>query len=156
RVSQNNDDCATAFTKHTTAFITPSFAGNYDANNKMIEFEATYLSTFYLHGGDKALVALPGLTGKTAVSAGTENENSINVFPNPFKDKFTLMVNENTNCTYSFLLTDMQGHTLQSVEKQMVKGMNTVSFNCGNLAPGIYLMKIQTPGKIEFRKLIKL
>ena len=156
RVSQNNDDCATVFTKHTTAFITPSFAGNYDMNNKMIEFEATYLSTFYLHGGDKALVALPGLTGKSAVSSGTENENSINVFPNPFKDKFTFMVNENTNCTYSFLLTDMQGHTLQSVEKQMVKGMNTVSFNCGNLAPGMYLMKIQTPGKIEFRKLIKL
>ena len=66
------------------------------------------------------------------------------------------MVNENTNCTYSFLLTDMQGHTLQSAEKQMVKGMNTVSFNCGNLSPGMYLMKIQTPGKIEFRKLIKL
>ena len=59
RVTQNNDDCASAFTKHATAFITPSFAGDYDANNKVIKFEAAYLSTYYLHGGNKALVALP-------------------------------------------------------------------------------------------------
>lgn len=156
RVTQNNDDCASAFTKHATAFITPSFAGDYDANNKVIKFEAAYLSTYYLHGGNKALVALPGLAGKAAVTSVPVNETAINIFPNPFKENFTLIINENTNCKYNFMITDMQGKTLQAVEKQIVKGVNTVSFNCKNVPAGMYVLKIQTAGKIEYRKLIKL
>lgn len=122
----------------------------------MIKFEAAYLSTYYLHGGNKALVALPGLAGKAAVSSVPVNETAINIFPNPFKENFTLIINENTNCKYNFMITDMQGKTLQAVEKQIVKGVNTVSFNCKNVPAGMYVLKIQTAGKIEYRKLIKL
>lgn len=154
RVSQNNDNCATEFTKHATAFITPSFAGKYDDNNMMISFEATYLSTFYLHGGDKALVAKPGLAGKT--NSSPEYAKQVDVYPNPFKDHFTVVINEDMDCQYSLLLTDMQGHSLQSIQKEISKGTNTISINAANLAPGMYILKIQKPNGIEYRKLVKL
>jgi hypothetical protein len=54
-VTRSDDGCSSMFENNDPVFIVPSARGDYDADNKYVEFTTDSLSTFYLHGGDKIL-----------------------------------------------------------------------------------------------------
>lgn len=66
----------------------------------------------------------------------------ITVAPNPFADRIVVAVSQNTDAAISFRLTDMSGRIIVSAEQQFRSGSNIpFIIPCGNLAPGIYMLR---------------
>ncbi len=78
-------------------------------------------------------------------SLGTIN---ISVFPNPFKESFTISISTSTSGNYQ--LFDMNGKLVSS--NKLVTGANTI--NSSELAQGVYQLSLQIDGQAN--KVIKL
>ncbi len=155
RITQNEDACAATVTKPATSFIVPYRTGDFDAHHKFVEFETSQLSSsFYLHGGNTALRGT-GFTTTPEGNSATTQQTVAFAYPNPFKDKITLIMLETTIATCKISLTDMSGRTLQSVSTSIAKGSNTLTIETGNIKPGIYLVKIEKRGTVQYIKLVK-
>ena len=71
-----------------------------------------------------------------------EESGSFGVYPNPAKDKLTLYVNAEESSYGQITMTDVSGRAVVKQATQIQKGMNTISLNVANLAPGMYIAKI--------------
>lgn len=152
RITQNDDQCAAAFTKPATAFIIPTRSGDFDAEFKFVEFTATSLSSFYLHGGNQAL------SNGTSVASKLKADNSnteLNVYPNPFTNKINIMVNENTAVVYNIIISDMKGNIVSSTTAKAIAGSNEFTIDASGFAKGIYMVKLEKAGSVLYRKVIK-
>ena len=71
------------------------------------------------------------------------------VFPNPTYDLFTIEFNAEPSALITINLVDMNGHILRQLYHDTPKaGENRLTFNKGALAPGTYLLSIQSNTKI--------
>jgi hypothetical protein len=77
--------------------------------------------------------------------AGTLSKaSSIEISPNPVKDRFTLLVNNSNTGALKILVTDMQGVTKK--EFSFVKNGNdpqTLNLSLYGLTPGMYVLRVQ-------------
>lgn len=150
RITQNDDNCAGAFTNAATAFITPSRSGDFNAEFKFVEFTASKLSSFYLHGGSQAL------SNGASNALKTGNTNMVwNVFPNPFNDKINISVNEKTSALYTITVTDMKGNIVSSANASATAGTNNFTIDASGFAKGVYMIKLEKPGSVVYRKVVK-
>jgi hypothetical protein len=80
--------------------------------------------------------------------------NNLNVYPNPATDvlnvSFTLM-----SPSASATLTDMAGRNIVTIaEEQMKNGANELTISTANIAPGMYLLHLQTTDASIVRKVV--
>ena len=84
----------------------------------------------------------------------TDDENSFNIYPNPFGDEFTLFMPEiNDKVTVTVYSGD--GKLLFSRDYKTVNSTVLVDISEKNLPAGFYLVKAQTPNHPYSRKLVK-
>ncbi len=154
-VTQTDADCATKFTRQGT-FIAPTARGDYDANTKYVEFSTDHLSSFFLHGGNTALVSAAGFAQSSAATAKSLDENAaIKVSPNPFVSQLNIEVNEVQTVKYKIVINTLDGKPVASFDRTLNAGYNKISLNLGMLTAGVYTLKIEKPNGVEFRKIVK-
>lgn len=152
RITQNEDNCTGAFTKTATAFITPSRSGDFDANFKFVEFTTTKLSSFYLHGGDKALSNTS--VSSSAIQTGISN-TYFNIYPNPVTDKINIMLNETTAATYNIVVSDMKGNIVSNTIVKATSGSNQFFVDASSFVKGVYVVKLEKSGTVLYKKVVK-
>lgn len=90
------------------------------------------------------------LTVKDSYGIGEYANNLINVYPNPFNEKFTIEIQNN----FQFMeILDLNGEMIYSKEINAVN--KTEQIELKDLADGIYFLKIKTKDQILVRKIIK-
>ncbi len=88
----------------------------------------------------------------------TQSFSDINIFPNPNNGQFDVSLNLNTNGedVVQFIITDVLGKTISSIERVLQEGTNTVHFDLESYAPGTYFVTIQgADGNIQTFKILK-
>ncbi|MGZ8538806.1 MAG: T9SS type A sorting domain-containing protein, partial [Flavisolibacter sp.] len=107
------------------------------------------------------------LTENNQVSPSTEQlseitevkptKPSVNIFPNPIKDRIVLQVNNEYKGQVTVQVINMNGIVLKqfNVVKNQV-GFSEHNLSIGNLQSGNYIIRIQGDGWIEHKKVVKL
>jgi glucuronoarabinoxylan endo-1,4-beta-xylanase len=86
-------------------------------------------------------------TGAEIKPDGSVEINSCSNNPNPFRESTTLQFTLGKNSPLSFSVFDYQGRRLIAENIGLyMSGEHNYVFKRGNLSPGIYLYKIETPG----------
>jgi hypothetical protein len=86
-------------------------------------------------------------------------DNAISVesiYPNPFNDRFTVLINSTISTQVEVTLTDMNGKVIQNESLGIEKGRNNYVYKGKeNLPEGIYFINITASGKAITRKIVK-
>ncbi len=155
RVTQNNDNCASAFSSAYRDFITPSVARDFDEHYKMIEFEASSLGSYYLHGGNQPLTASTAVYASTGSDVKSDAATRLVVYPNPAKSKFTISFNAAKAAQCHISVTNMQGKQLKALTINSFEGANQVAVDASSLPAGMYIIKLERQGNVEYAKVMK-
>jgi choice-of-anchor B domain-containing protein len=87
----------------------------------------------------------------TGINDHSTNDNSV-VFPNPFRESFTLSVPDAAKNNYTYQLVDANGKLIQSgTITRNLSAINTAK----ELAPGNYFLHLNANGKSFTKKLVK-
>jgi hypothetical protein len=86
----------------------------------------------------------------------TEIEESVNIFPNPFRDQLNIIINSKSNRTIHITLTNLTGRQVLSVNKELIEGENQISLNTYQLSPALYILNIHGANFLKAYPLIKL
>jgi len=86
----------------------------------------------------------------------TEIEESVSVFPNPFKDHLNIIINSKSDRKIRLNLTSTAGRQMFTEEKVLTTGENQIFINTSVLSPGMYILNIQGVSFMKAYPLIKL
>ncbi|MDD5570979.1 MAG: T9SS type A sorting domain-containing protein [Bacteroidales bacterium] len=81
--------------------------------------------------------------------------NNFSLFPNPSREFTNLTFNLAKAGTANISVLNIMGEKVAAYKVDGVSGKNNKQLNTGNLAAGIYMVRIETEGKIFTEKLIK-
>ena len=84
----------------------------------------------------------------TDVALTNSSLHGVSVYPNPVKDN---LVVDYDGGVFSVVLIDLLGSEV--LREECVQGKNVV--NVSSLAPGCYLVKVESNGKFHFEKMSK-
>jgi hypothetical protein len=73
----------------------------------------------------------------------TRINDSLIVFPNPFRDKFTVFINSQNSDRILITLTNGSGSTFYSIEKDILSGENPIIISDARIVPGLYYLTIR-------------
>ena len=80
---------------------------------------------------------------------------SVNIFPNPARDKATINFFNNKNCIANIAVFNSSGMRVKNVFNGVLQnGNHEIKIDFGNLPDGIYLVRIVLPGGVISKKLI--
>ncbi len=79
---------------------------------------------------------------------------SVEVFPNPFRDNISISVQQGDGMPHTFIVRDMPGMVLFS-ETDVNQSAYTKMLSLNFLAPGVYVLEIQSGGRAEKRLIVK-
>jgi hypothetical protein len=117
-----------------------------DISEKEISDEVTFVSNEVF---GQAMNPYPLHLMNTTGLNGSGNEQSISVYPNPATDKFQI------RSGYRISAVTIIGLTGNSILSKSNISENMVAIDTRNLAPGLYLLKIETSNGTIIRKLVK-
>jgi hypothetical protein len=83
-------------------------------------------------------------------SAGT----SLQAYPNPVRDRFTLVVYSDIETTGTVALRDEHGRTIERKQVSLRAGLNNIQWNIGSRAAGTYYVEVEN-AKFTSLKVIK-
>jgi hypothetical protein len=102
-------------------------------------------------GGTGTVVASPTITG---ISNQSESKLTISLFPNPTSDAATLKITSDKVENTTITIVDTQGKLLLKVERELVKGEQTIAIPTATLSNGTYFVKTKTGSKQSSIKMI--
>ena len=74
---------------------------------------------------------------------GNLQRSHVKVLPNPFKDVITINYPSNSQEIIKILLTDVYGHVIRTVQREISAGENSIAIgNLGHLPAGMYFLSI--------------
>lgn len=157
-VTQNDDNCSSVFSSNKATFIIPYFAKDYNEHYKIIEFLTSKLGSFYMHGGKEALSG--AVTPSYAVAAENSQEQAnvnsgLTVYPNPAKSKFNIAFSANKTEKCMISITSMQGKQVKSFVQNSLTGRNQFSVDASSLPAGMYIIKVERRGNVQYAKVMK-
>ena len=94
----------------------------------------------------------------TSMSALVENDESqtLRVFPNPVSDVTNIQFSGIAGPEYTVSIHSTLGQEVQQIfQGQLTDGLNTIEYNSADLAKGVYLVRIESEGRLQTVKLIK-
>lgn len=93
----------------------------------------------------------------TSMSDVTENEESyLNVYPNPANDQATIEIIGSTGVDYNISVHSTLGQQVKTVfNGQLNAGLNKFELDIADLAKGVYLVRIESDGRLQTMKLVK-
>ncbi len=125
-----------------TATATSLFATKYS-----VRAYAETLERGKTYGEVKTFVITSGLN-----SIDTDNLN-VNLYPNPASNNTTLSI-KGINGKVKISITDVQGRTISTLEREITNGEVNHSINLEAYAKGVYYIRIQSDNSIKTQKLI--
>jgi PKD repeat protein len=82
--------------------------------------------------------------------------NSLSVFPNPTNGLTNIQMFAQAGLEYTITLHSTLGQQIDLIHQgEMTEGMNSFEYNTAQLAKGIYIVRIESEGKVQTVKLIK-
>ncbi len=83
--------------------------------------------------------------GKARVPDNLNMGPSVHVYPNPTVNEFTVTIFSTREKTETIQLYDPLGHLLEQKDLHCRQGVNTVEWNIGKYATGVYLIRFSDP-----------
>lgn len=90
-----------------------------------------------------------------SVSFGNYFDAFVSIYPNPVRDKVSVLINSANNETAVLKIVDNTGRTVLQRTVVLTKGRNNVELNLGSLNPGVYFADITGKTITQKIKLIK-
>lgn len=123
-----------------------------------------YNNCFHVVFWEKGLTdyALKAVRINTASLVENNDEvaiSSLDVYPNPFKDQISIVINESKKCKADLSLYNIKGQCVYRDKIDLLNGKNNLTImpeQIGSLASGVYFCRIKTPDHQVIRKVIKL
>jgi len=86
----------------------------------------------------------------------SENKQTVNCYPNPASKQVNIEFLLEKSSSITIEITNVNGNLVQVLEKNQffAKGKHQIGLNIGSIAPGFYLMKIQTEQGNIVKKLL--
>jgi len=99
------------------------------------------------------IVKVPHDMGKTELADGyaSDNQLSVDVWPNPATQNFNLQVNSPTDESIEVQVNDVAGRL---VDKLLIPNTTTYTFG-GDLQPGVYFLKVIQGNSLKTMKIVK-
>lgn len=86
----------------------------------------------------------------------TAKEEDIRLFPNPAEDELTVELENSTDQSYTFILTDLQGRQIESLTPMKTMSNSYMAkFNVSSLKAGAYQVTIKTSDSSVTRAFVK-
>lgn len=148
RITQNDDACATQFTNTAYRFIRPDAVGQFNDDFYFIEFTTDKLSSYYIHGGNKALVA-----GAVTASHSTARATSLQINPNPFTDLLQLHIPNGQQGNGTITIRNMQGSIVYSNTVNMQQTIHSIP--AGSWPNGTYTVTVTAGSYNQVIKAVK-
>jgi hypothetical protein len=106
--------------------------------------------------GAKPPIIVESLTENTKKSVKLEFEND-RIFPNPFKDKIHISVDQSQDGPLTILLFDVLGKPVSTIynNPKHLYGQELIYWNAANCPAGTYYVRIEKPDGIKTIKVIK-
>lgn len=85
-------------------------------------------------------------------------EEKLSVFPNPFRSNFDITFYSDKKQTIRFEMYDVSGRIIFNEKEKTVNANSYTKFSSTDgeaLSPGIYILRVITPVKIHYKKLVK-
>ena len=80
---------------------------------------------------------------------------SFQIFPNPFYNTASVILNLPESTNASLRIYDLYGKKIKEIDNgKMTKGIHRISFPAGDLASGIYFMEFHSQGYSKIKKFI--
>lgn len=92
------------------------------------------------------------VTAAPLAGLGNNTKNSFSLYPNPATDVVTITPNGSVTGTINVAVVNMLGETV--MQKQL-DGINSYNLNIGNLATGMYVLKISNGVQAATSKIVK-
>ncbi len=73
----------------------------------------------------------------------TDISDTYTVYPNPFTDEFTILINSGTADNAEISLITLSGKKIYSTEKTILSGKNEIKFSGLKLSPALYYLRIK-------------
>ena len=84
----------------------------------------------------------PNLLRNEAEGANIAVANAVIVYPNPTKGDLNVDVSSTTVTRATFKVMDMTGKVVKTIESDLTEGLNKIIVNVGELANGMYMLKV--------------
>jgi hypothetical protein len=84
----------------------------------------------------------------------TINHNSFAVYPNPANGTFTAAIHSDKSGSAAMSITDIAGKVLVTKTMLLQAGSNTISTEINQLPAGVYIVNVNTGGKVTSQKLV--
>ncbi|MEO6165915.1 MAG: T9SS type A sorting domain-containing protein [Chitinophagales bacterium] len=125
-------------------------AGEHTTDEMMIGF---FAYTEYQTGDENLILDSTLITGANTIQA---SDLSLQLFPNPASHQLTVSLALPKSGQTVFEMYDINGSLVRYLSIDLLnEGIHTTSIPVNDLSNGMYLLKIQTEGKVEVRKFVK-
>jgi len=130
----------------------------------MIEFgiQQTDISTGrYENGTGDFIFMTPtfgaeNLNGIVGINDSYSNITDINVMPNPFSDKLTVVVDLVEASTVSMHMHSVAGQTIRMEECTYPSGRNSITLDTSSLSKGVWILSVRCNDSVMTRKVVRL
>ncbi len=122
-----------------------------------VKLQATPSGNYYNLGigiTDTATVDFPVIDTRVATIAN--NSLSVDLFPNPANNHINVLINSDKSTRAIISLVNIAGAQLYPALKQLNSGENRYELDISSLAPGVYMLKVNTQQCSKFVKWVKL
>lgn len=135
---------------------TPSATG-FGTKTSDYTFTVTTTNTIYYVCQIHASMGMKGMiTVSTGINESNISASSIDLFPNPAKDKFTVKLNSGDN-NVTAKLYSICGQEIESLvfKKEMISGVCTINVDLQNKVPaGVYFLQLTSNSKKVTKRVI--
>lgn len=87
--------------------------------------------------------------GVSGLRSGSTRINSLNVYPNPAKDRLQMKLEFDKNSEGSIKILNLSGQVFYESNESFHAGINHWDWDCSGVSKGIYLLQLQTEGGIS-------
>lgn len=132
-----------------TSSITAQYTYYYSGNNAVI---------LTLNCGVKTMVTYMSYVNITASVGITNNivkKLEISVYPVPFNDRLNIVFNSKKSGNINLNVIDVTGRSLMMKQISVGSGNNTIELNTSDFHSGIYILNIESDGKVFYKQLVK-
>jgi hypothetical protein len=150
-----------------TSFASPINAGMMaclwqaepDVNQSQLQLAIERSASQYTHPDSLLGYGIPDYSKALVLAqVGVKSEASFRVYPNPFKDAFTISFDSNLSGNLEISLISITGDLILKTKKMIFTGAgNTVNIDdLDRLAPGMYILKISSGSRAEYLHMVKI
>lgn len=156
-VHNENEWSAIELTEYPEHFQMPAFGNYYEGSlsnignsNNDVWYDLKILCTDSA-GNTQEQVLSPAFKINNTMHIQEVIRENFLVYPNPFTHQLNIVLPEDLNGSYTFSVTDMTGKRVYS----NVQNSKSFSWNAASLPKGVYIISIESDGKIIGNKVIK-